>query len=312
VTLATTSNTTVAQGNGLTTSFDFIFPVPNLSELFVYFTAAGASPVPLSQSQYSVTGIGTPNGGAVNYPLSGSPIPSGSSLTIQREVPYVQLTSLVDQSGYYPNVVENALDYLTMQTQQLAEQQLLTLTVPLESSLANLQLPNKASRANELVGFDSSGNAVTYPVTASIGAGNLTNESWTNGTDFTAGTSTSVLLTQNYGTIANLGTVVMQGIAQDPNSYSLTGANNQTLLFNAVIPVGVSRIYCVGGTTLSLGTVPTGSVGPAQLTPQKGTTLQRPLLPYDSQFFLDTTLGQPIWALAASSTGWINAAGAYV
>lgn len=312
MTLATTSNTTVVQGNGLTTSFDFIFPVPALSELFVYLTNPGASPVLLPQTSYSVTGIGTANGGSVNYPLVGSPIPTGSMLTIQREVAYVQLTSLVDQSGYYPNVVENALDYLTMQTQQLAEQELLTLNVPLESSLANLQFPTKAGRANTLAGFDSSGNAITYPITASIGAGNLTNESWTAGTDFTAGSSTSVLLTKNYGSIANLGTVVMQGISQDPNSYSLTGVNNQTLQFNAVIPLGISRIYCVGGTTLSLGTVPNGAVGPAQISPQFGTTLNRPVPLYTGQFYFDTSLGFPVWSLSTSTTGWVDAAGANV
>lgn len=312
MTISTTSNTVVAQGNGLTNSFSFTFPVPLASELFVYYTDANGVQTLLSSTQYSATGIGSSVGGSVTYPLVGSPIATGTSLTIQRSVPYVQLSDIVNQSGFYPNVVENALDYLTMQTQQLAEQELLTLNVPLESSLANLQFPTKAGRANTLAGFDSSGNAVTYPVTASVGAGNLTNESWTAGTDFTAGSSTSVLLTKNYGTIANLGTVVMQGIAQDPNSYSLTGGNNQTLQFNAVIPLGISRIYCVGGTTLSLGTVPAGSVGPKQLIPQFGTTLNRPVPVQVSQFYLDTTLQQPIWCLQVSPAIWINAAGVTV
>jgi hypothetical protein len=257
MTLATTSNTTVVQGNGLTTSFDFTFPVPNASELFVYYTAVGLSPVLLSSSLYSTTGVGTENGGTVNYPLVGSPIPTGSSLTIQREVEYVQLTSLVNQSGYYPNVVENALDYLTMQTQQLAQTELLTIQVPLESSLANLILPTKSARADTLVGFDALGNAVTYPVTASVGAGNLTPEGpFVSGVDFTPNVTTTLTLSQSYGTVANV-RVQFDGVLQGFDQYSLSGNN---IVFTQPIPLGTSKVYIVGGTTLSQGIPPDGSV----------------------------------------------------
>jgi Pectate lyase superfamily protein/Right handed beta helix region len=257
VTLATTSNTTVAQGNGLTTSFTFTFPVPNASELFVYLTNAGSSPVLLSNSQYSTTGIGAENGGSVNYPLVGSPIPTGSTLTIQRTVTYQQLTSLVDQSGYYPNVVENALDYLTMQTQQLAEQELLTLQVPLEASLSNLVLPTKTARATTLVGFDALGNAITYPVTASVGAGNLISEGpFVSGVGFTPGVTTSLVLSKSYVSVANV-SVHFDGTYQGTDQYTLTG---NTINFLSPIPVGVSKVYIVGGTTLSVGIPATGSV----------------------------------------------------
>lgn len=43
-----------------------------------------------------------------------------------------------------------------------------------------------------------------------------------------------------------------------------------------------------------------------------GTTAQRPIGPANATFYLDTTLGIPIWALATSGTGWINAAGVAV
>ncbi|SIO58425.1 glycosyl hydrolase family 28-related protein [Paraburkholderia phenazinium] len=263
MTISTTSNTTVAQGNGLTTSFNYSFPVPAASELNVSYTDINGNVTELSPSTYSVTGIGTSNGGAVTYPLTGSPIASGTSLTIQREVPYVQLTDLVNQSGYYPSVVEAALDYLTMQTQQLAEQTQLSLQVPLASTPANLVYPPAAARANMLAGFDSNGNAAAYPVTASVGAGNLTIEGpFIAGVNFTAGVSNSVTLSQSYGSKANLGTVVMAGIAQSPDTYSLAG---NVLAFNAVIPVGVDKIWCIGGTTLSLDVPPNGTVGDAQL-----------------------------------------------
>jgi hypothetical protein len=43
-----------------------------------------------------------------------------------------------------------------------------------------------------------------------------------------------------------------------------------------------------------------------------GNTASRPASPPDGLPYLDTTLGQPIWALATSGTGWINAAGVAV
>lgn len=262
MTISTTSNTVVVHGNGLTTSFDFTFPVPLASELFVYYTDATGAVTTLNPSQYSVTGIGTANGGAVTYPLSGSPIASGTSLTIQRIVSYQQLTDLVNQSGYYPNVVENALDYLTMQTQQLAQEQALAITVPLSALPSNLVLPSAAGRATTLVGFDSSGNVIAYPITASVGAGNLTSEGpFVAGVDFTAGVSTTLTLSKAYGAPANV-QVHFDGIYQGTDQYTLTGTQ---ITFTSPIPVGVSKVYIVGGTTLSLGVPGNGSVGTPQL-----------------------------------------------
>lgn len=249
MTISTTSNTTIAQGNGLTTSFDFLFPVPLASELFVYYTDSNGSRTLLASAQYTVTGIGTANGGSVTYPASGSPIASGTSLTIQRIVPYVQQTDLVNQSGYYPNVVENALDYLTMQTQQLAQGQQLTLQAPLESVQENLVLPTASQRANTVVGFNAAGGVEVLPIPASVGAGDMRVEEWTDGVDYVSGTSTSVNLSRSYGTKANLGSIVMQGVAQDPGSYMLNGT---VLTFNSVIPLGVGKIWGIGGTTLSV------------------------------------------------------------
>ena len=129
--LTTTQNYVTYQGNGATTSFPYPFPVGNAAYLQVYVTNNNVDPVVttlLQSSQYSVTGIGngiagasdsTP-GGTVTYPLSGSPLAAGWSITIQRIVPCVQDTELSNQGGFYPEVVEAALDYLTMQTQQLA------------------------------------------------------------------------------------------------------------------------------------------------------------------------------------------------
>jgi hypothetical protein len=230
--------------------------------LFVYYTDSTGAITLIPSSQYTVTGIGTANGGAVTYPLVGSPIATGTSLTIQRVVPYVQLTDLVNQSGYYPNVVENALDYLTMQTQQLAQQAALSLQVPFSATPANLVFPTAGGRAGRLAGFDSLGNVITYPISASVGAGNLTSEGpFVSGVNFTAGVTTALTLSQAYGSAANV-QVHFDGTYQGPDQYTLNGTQ---ITFTSPIPVGTQKVYIVGGTTLSLSTPAAGSVTDASI-----------------------------------------------
>ncbi|MGA2937290.1 MAG: hypothetical protein ABSF52_09360 [Syntrophobacteraceae bacterium] len=123
--LTTTQSTVTYLGNGATTQFAYNFLVPAQSQMVVTLTNNNVSPAvvtTLSTSQYSVSGIGNATGGIVTYTVSGSPLASGWSITIQRVVPYQQNTSLTNQGAFYPQVVEAALDYLTMQCQQLAAQ----------------------------------------------------------------------------------------------------------------------------------------------------------------------------------------------
>jgi len=132
--LTTNESYVTYQGNGATTSFPFSFIIPDSQSLVVSITNNTVSPpqtTVLASSQYSVTGLGSSNeftsgagtGGTVTYPNSGSSLPAGWSITIQRIVSYTQETSLTNQGAMYPQVIEAALDYLTMQTQQLAAAQ---------------------------------------------------------------------------------------------------------------------------------------------------------------------------------------------
>jgi hypothetical protein len=120
--LTTTQSYVTYQGNGATTSFPFNFYVEVAGHLTVSITNNNVSPAQttvLASTQYAAAGIGNASGGTVTYPVNGSPLPSGWSITIQRIVPCQQATSLSNQGAFYPQVVESALDYLTMIAQQL-------------------------------------------------------------------------------------------------------------------------------------------------------------------------------------------------
>ena len=138
MTLSTTASSVTYQGNGATTSFPFSFLVPSAADLVVSLTDTTQSPAVLTtlgSSQFTVSGFGNSNGGAVIYPVSGTPLPVGISVSLRRVVAYVQNTSIVNQGGFYPDVIEAALDMLTMQAQQLAEGLSRAVQVPVGSGI---------------------------------------------------------------------------------------------------------------------------------------------------------------------------------
>jgi len=123
MTLATTSTKAVAQGNGATTSWPYTFLIPAMDSIVVSLVdVASGNITVLAPSVFSVTGLGNPTGGAVTYPLSGSPVASTSYVVIQRIVPETQETDFTLQGAVYPTDIEDALDYVTMICQQLQSQ----------------------------------------------------------------------------------------------------------------------------------------------------------------------------------------------
>lgn len=138
--LSTTTSSITHQGNGATTSFPYGFPILDASHAVITLTDNTVSPaatITLANNQYVISGIGNAAGGTVvcNDPATGAAIAAGKALTIRRLVPYRQSTSLINQDGFYPDVLEDALDYQTMAVQQLAEQQSRSVMVPVGSSL---------------------------------------------------------------------------------------------------------------------------------------------------------------------------------
>lgn len=126
MTVSTTSSTIVVGGNGSQTVFAFPFIGVAVSDINVVYTAASGTTISLPSTAYSVslnspaTGQIWGQGGTVTYPLSGSPIANGTSLTISRVLPLTQAAEISNQGNQYPIVTEQALDILCMEIQQIA------------------------------------------------------------------------------------------------------------------------------------------------------------------------------------------------
>lgn len=164
MTISTTASRVTLQGNGVTTVFTFQFLIPTAANLIVQILDATVSPAiltTLSSTQYTATGLGNPAGGTVTYPLSGSPLALGQSITIIRQVPYLQLETISNQGNFYPNTVESGLDNLEMQIQQGIDSASRSIQFPPTDPVGlNPVLPPAPNRANMLCGFDSQGNVI--------------------------------------------------------------------------------------------------------------------------------------------------------
>ncbi|MBR8201697.1 hypothetical protein [Burkholderia vietnamiensis] len=216
-------------------------------------------------TDFDVSGEGNENGGTLTL---SSAYPNGFKLHIYRDVPATQETEYQQNDAFPAKATERALDKLTMLVQGNAARILNAIRYPLSEFGVDGELPRATERAGKMLGFDEAGNRTLLPIPASVGAGDLRIELWKDGIDYTAGVSTGVTLSRSYGTKPNIGVVIMGGVAQSPNSYTLNGTTLTFVDSNGVpspIPVGVSEIWCIAGTTLSVWIPPEDSVGDAQI-----------------------------------------------
>ena len=100
-------------------------------------------------------------------------------------------------------------------------------------------------------------SVATGIASSSAGAiGSMTDEKGSGGTfgfasgvDFTAGTTTSLTLSQAYGSASDLW-VAFDGVEQGADSYSLS---SRTLTFTSAIPVGTNKVYVKGALPSTIG-----------------------------------------------------------
>lgn len=209
-------------GNGTATAFPFTFKVFQASDLEVVKleVSTNVETVLVLSSQYTVTLNSDQDsnpGGTVT--LIGGALASGYTLTLTSDVPYLQPTDLTNQGGFYPDVINDALDRATIQIQQLGVDVNRSLKVPV-SSTASTELPDP--QANDLIGWNSTGDGLTNidPTTLATIVAYATAYADVFVGD---GTTTSYVLTRPAGSLYNLD-VSIQGVTQEPTrDYTLSG-----------------------------------------------------------------------------------------
>lgn len=167
MTVETTTSTVVYQGNDVAVEFDFPFKTLDETHLSVTRrdTATGLVDYTYTDSDFTITGIGDAEGGTVEL---NDPLASGYEIVIERTVPYTQALDIVNQSGFYPQSIEDQLDLIEMQVQQIAALAGRSITVAVGEELDSL--PSATARANMFLSFDANGLPVLSSGTGSDSA----------------------------------------------------------------------------------------------------------------------------------------------
>ena len=160
-TVNTSANKTIVSGTGAQTQFAFTFIGVAAAYITVIYTDASGNETVLSQgsgaTQYQIS-LNAPVqgaiwgvGGTVTYNPSGTPIASGTTLTIYRTLPLTQAITLQNQASFQVlgKGAEQGLDTGVMQGQQINEQISRAIVMNITNSAPPLPLPPAAQLANQ-------------------------------------------------------------------------------------------------------------------------------------------------------------------
>ncbi|MDD3884563.1 MAG: hypothetical protein PHW66_06460 [Gallionella sp.] len=157
-------------GNGVTVAFPFYFKVFAASELHVVFTdASGIESTLALTTDYTVALNGNQNsnpGGTLTLLV---PPAAGTKLTITSNILAVQSIDLTNQGGFYPKVITNAFDRLTIIVQQALNSLGRSIKFPISDSGYNPTLPSSALRKGRVLAFnETTGDPAAGPSIAAV------------------------------------------------------------------------------------------------------------------------------------------------
>ena len=155
-------------GNDSTVSFPFTFKVFDSDEVRVVAeTGAVETDLELG-TDYTVTLNADQNAAPGGSVVLVAPLPTGTRLTLTSALEMLQPVDLTNQGGFYPRVINSALDRLTILLQQLASVVSRTLKFPLSDGPVG-DLPGRSARAGTVLAFDeATGEPVAGPDIASV------------------------------------------------------------------------------------------------------------------------------------------------
>jgi hypothetical protein len=99
---------------------------------------------------------------------------------------------------------------------------------------------------------------------------NFSVDNFTDSTDYTSGTTTTLVITTDCSSEENL-RVSFDGVMQHHNTYTYT-SGTRTITFDAAIPLGTANVEAQYGSTITVGTPSDGTVSTAKLADLAVTT----------------------------------------
>lgn len=244
-------------GNDSTTAFPFAFKVFSAADMYVVKTDTDleVETVLVLNTDYTVSLNADQNanpGGTITLP---SALASGFTLTVTSNISPLQQTDLTNQGGFYPSVITNALDKLTILVQQALDSITRSLKLPVSTpSGVSTTLPLPSS--NKLIAWnqDADGLQNVDPTTlATIVAFGTANADVFDGD----GVTTQFNLSANPAALNNLD-VSIGGVTQTPG-VDYTWTSGTVITFTSAPPVGTDNVLVRYMQALPQGTTDAGS-----------------------------------------------------
>lgn len=227
-------------GNDSTTAFPFAFKVFTAADMYVVKTDTDleVETVLVLNTDYTVSLNADQNanpGGTITLP---SALATGFTLTVTSNISPLQQTDLTNQGGFYPSVITNALDKLTILIQQALDSVTRSLKLPVSTpSGVSTTLPLPSS--NKLIGWNTAGDGLQNvdPTTlATIVAFGTANADVFDGD----GVTTQFNLSANPAALNNLD-VSIGGVTQTPG-VDYTWTSGTVITFTSAPPVGTDNV----------------------------------------------------------------------
>lgn len=153
-------------GNGSASEFDYNFKILDRTHLrVVVCNLDGEETVLDLDDDYEVDGVGDLLGGTVTLVANGADyldagtneLKSGFLLSVLRGIPLLQEQDIRNQRDFYPETHEDLFDRMVMVEQQLQDQIDRSVKTPETESGLDMALPPVATRAGNIMAFDSDG-----------------------------------------------------------------------------------------------------------------------------------------------------------
>lgn len=254
-------------GDGVNAAFPFTYKVFQASDVLVVLTdLQGNESTQTLTSQYTVALNANQDSNPGGTVTMNSVPATGYLVTLGSQVPQTQNTTLTNTGGFFPTVINDMLDRVTILVQQLSEKATRSLTLPFSSGSsvsATLPVPS----ADKLLGWNSAANAMVN-IDPAVIVGSQSFAAWRTDLFNGAGTpSQQITLTANPGSINNIDLIV-GGVSQRATvDFTLVG---QVITAVGTWPAGTNNVAArygaaVPGATADLSNV-TNTLDPAKIT----------------------------------------------
>jgi hypothetical protein len=232
-------------GNGSTTAFPFTFKVFATSDVVVTrANTAGTETVLTAGTDYTVSLNANQNSNPGGTVTLASALVTNFKLVLTSAVPNLQPVDITNNGGFYPKVINDALDRVTILAQQIALDASRSVKVPITSSVTGDELTAQLFDARD--DAEAAASAAASSQTAAANSATSAAGSATTATTKAGEASTSATNAANSATSA-------AGSATSAAGSATTAGNNATTATNKATEAASSATAAAASATTAAG-----------------------------------------------------------